>query len=420
MLVGLQTRSGGADQRVGTGAQTHDHGIHGQLKLAALFFNGTAAAGSVRLTQLHLNAGHGVHKAVLVRVDGNGVAQGLEDDALFLGVLHLFLTGGQLSHAAAVDDVHALGTQTQGAAGSIHSHVAAAHNGNLLAGADGGLAGGQVSLHQVGAGQELIGRVHALQALAGDVHEAGQTGAGTYEHSLVAVFAHQLVNGQHLADDHVALKIHAHLLQAVDLLLDDGLGQTELGDAVHQHTACNVQSFVNGHLVAQLCQITGGGQTGRACADDGHLMAVPFRHDGCGVHILAVPVGNKALQTANGHRLVLDAAGALALALALLRADTAADGRQGRGAVDHLIGGFKVALCNVSDKLRDVDTHGAAGLAGLVLAADAALGLVHSHLGGVAQSHFLEVLIADVGVLRGHGALFGVHIESHFTFPPES
>ena len=109
-------------------------------------------------------------------MDLHGVAQGLEDDAFFLGVLHLFLTGRQLGHAAAVDDVHGLGTQTHGAAGSVHGHVAAAHNGHLLAGADGGLAGGQVSLHQVGAGQELVGGVHALQALAGDAHEAGQTG----------------------------------------------------------------------------------------------------------------------------------------------------------------------------------------------------------------------------------------------------
>ena len=28
--------------------------------------------------------------------------------------------------------------------------------------------------------------------------------------------------------------------------------------------------------------------------------------------------------------------------------------------------------------------------------------------------------VADVGVLGGHGALFGIHIESHLTFPPES
>ena len=55
----------------------------------------------------------------------------------------------------------------------------------------------------------------------------------------------------------------------------------------------------------------------------------------------------------------------------------------------------------MADELGDVDADGAAGLAGLVLAVDAALGLVHSHLGGVAQSHFLKILVADVGVLGG-------------------
>ena len=72
------------------------------------------------------------------------------------------------------------------------------------------------------------------------------------------------------------------------------------------------------------------------------------------------------------------------------------------------------------DELRDVDAHRAAGLAGLVLAVHTALCLVHSHLGGVAQRNFLKVLVADVGVLGGHGALFGIHIESHLTLPPQS
>ena len=353
-------------------------------------------------------------------MDLHGVAQGLEDDALFLGVLDLLLTGRQLGHAAAVDDVHSLSTQTQGAAGSIHGHVAAAHNGHLFAGADGGLAGGQVGLHQVGAGQELVGGVHTLQALAGDAHEAGQTGTGANEHGLVAVLAHQLVDGQHLADDHVALEIDAHLPEAVDLLLDDGLGQTELGDAVHQHAASHVQGLVDCDLVAQLGQITGSGQAGRACADDGDLVAVGCGHDGSSVDVLAVPVGHEALQTADADRLILDAAGTLALALALLRADAAADGGQGGGSVDDLISGLEVSLGHMADELGDVDADGAAGLAGLILAVDAALGLVHGHFGGVAQSYFLKILVADVGVLSGHGALFGVHIESHLTFPPES
>ena len=253
----------------------------------------------------------------------------------------------------------------------------------------------------------------------GDAHEAGQTGTGAHEHGLVAVLAHQLVDGQHLADDHVALKIHAHLLQAVDLLLDDGLGQTELRDAVHQHTACNVQSLVNGHLVAQLCQITGGGQAGRASADDGNLMAVPFGYDGCGVHVLAVPVGHKALQTANSHRLVLDAAGALALALALLRADTTTDGRQGRGAVDHLIGGLKVALGDVLDEAGNINFNGAAAAAGVVLVLQAALGLVHGHLLGVAKGDLFKVFVRTFGSWLGMGHFFG-SMFGIITAPPAS
>ena len=418
--VGFEARRGGADERIGAGAQTHDDGVHVHGELAALLLDGAAAAGGIRLTQLHLDAGDGPDEAVLAGQDLHGVAEGLEDDALLLGVLDLLLTGGQLGHAAAVDDVDRLGTQTEGAAGSVHCHIAAAHDRHLFAGADGGLADGEIGLHQVGAGEELVGGVDALQALAGDAHEAGQTGTGTHEDGLVAVLAHQFVDGQHLADDHVALEIDAHLPEAVDLLLDDGLGQTELGDAVHQHAASHVQSLVDRDLVAQLGQITGSSQAGRACADDGDLVAVGCRHDGSGVDVLAVPVGHEALQTADADRLILDAAGALALALALLRADAAADGGQGGGAVDDLIGGLEVALGHMADELGDVDADGAAGLAGLILAVDAALGLVHGHFGGVAQSHFLKILVADVGVLSGHGALFGVHIESHLTFPPES
>ena len=282
------------------------------------------------------------------------------------------------------------------------------------------LAGGQISLHQVGAGKELVGGVDALQALARDAHEAGQAGTGTHEDGLIAVLAHQLVDGEHLADDHIAFEIDAHLLEAVDLLLYDGLGQTELGDAVHQHAACDVQGLVDRDLIAQLGEVACGGQAGRTCTDDGDLVAVGLRHDGGSVDILTVPVGYEALQTANADGLVLDAAGTLALALALLRTDTATDGGQGRGTIDDLIGGFEVTLGQMADELGDVDADGAAGLAGLIFAVDAALGLVHGHLGGVAQSHFLKILVADVGVLGGHGTLFGVHIESHFTFPPES
>ena len=54
-------------------------------------------------------------------------------------------------------------------------------------------------------------------------------------------------------------------LQVVDLLLHDGLGQTELGNAVDQHAAGQMQGLVNRHLIAQLRQIARrrSGRTGR-------------------------------------------------------------------------------------------------------------------------------------------------------------
>ena len=417
MLVGVQARGGGADQRVGAGAQRHDHGVHIQLKLAAFLDDGAAAAGSVRFAQLHLHTGHAADPAVRVAQHLHRVGEGLEDDALLLGVLHFLPAGRQFGHAAAVDDVDGLGPQPLGAAGGVHGDVAAAHDGHRTGFHDGGMAVRLVGFHQVDPGQVLVGRVDALEAFAGDPHKAGQAGAGGDVHRLEAVFAQQFVDGQHLADDHVAFNVHTQLFQAVHFLLDDVLGQTELGDAVHQHAARHMQGFVDGDLVAHLGQVAGGGQAGRPGADHRDLAAVGGRLGRRGVHMFPVPVGHEPLQPADADGFALDAPDALALALILLRADAAADGRQRAGPGDDLVGGLKVALGHLGDKAGDVDVHRAAGTAGVVLALQAALGFLHGHLGGVAQGHLLEVLVADVGVLAGHGTLFRVHV-GHLTRPP--
>ena len=74
---------------------------------------------------------------------------------------------------------------------------------------------------------------------------------------------------------------------------------------------------------------------------------------------------------------------------------------------------------HMADELGDIDAHRAAGLAGFVLAVHAALCFVHGHFFGVAKCNFLKVLVAHIGVLRGHGALLRVHIESHLILPPD-
>ena len=162
MLVGLEAGGGGADQRVGAGAQAHDNAVDLHFKLAAGHLDGAAAAGGVGLAQLHADAADGPDKALVVGQDGHRVGEGLEDDALLLGVLHFLFAGGQFLHAAAVNDVDRLRAQTQGAAGGVHGHVAAAHDGHLFAHVNGGVAVAAVRLHQVGTGQEFVGRVDAL------------------------------------------------------------------------------------------------------------------------------------------------------------------------------------------------------------------------------------------------------------------
>ena len=72
---------------------------------------------------------------------------------------------------------------------------------------------------------------------------------------LVAVLAHELVDGQHLADDHVALDVHAELAQTVDLTAHDLLRQTEFRDPVDKHAARRVERLEYRNVKAALRKI---------------------------------------------------------------------------------------------------------------------------------------------------------------------
>ena len=330
------------------------------------------------------------------------------------------MAGRQLLHTTAVNHPN-LSAQALGAAGGVHGHVAAAHHGHLLALQihDGRIAVLPIGLHQVDTGQELIGGIHALQVLAGNMHEHGQTGAGADKHSLEAVLLHQLIDGDGTAHHGIGLNLYPHSLQAVHFLLDDGLGQTELGNTVHQHAAGQMQGLKHGDLIALLGQVACAGQARRAGTDDRHLMTVGSRLGSGFRAVGVVPVSHKALQTADTHRLALLTADAVHLTLALLRADAAAHGRQGAGLVDHLIGALVVLRHDLADKFGDLDIDRTAADTGMVLAVQAALRLVQRLLLSIAQRHFQEVAVAHVGVLGGHRILLSTHIEvRHITLPP--
>ena len=202
------------------------------------------------------------------------------------------------------------GAHALGAAGGVHGDVAAADDRGRLGVQDRRVAFFEISLHEVDTGQIFICRADALERLAGDVHEHRQARAGADEDSLEA-HLEQIVDGQDLADDHIGHDLDALRLQLFDLVGNDGLRQTELGDAVDQNAAGGVQRLKQGHLIALLGKQRRAGQAGRAGADDRDLQAVGLgllRH---GVDVLTVPVGDEALKTADGDRLALVAADAL-------------------------------------------------------------------------------------------------------------
>ena len=188
---------------------------------------------------------------------------------------------------------------------------------------DGCGAARQVRLHQIDPGEVFVGGIDALEALARNPHEAGQARAASDEEGLIAHLK-ELVHRQGFADDGIALDLNAQRAQAVNFLLHDLLGQTKFGDAIAQHAAWQVQRLKNGHGITQLGQIARAGQPAGTRADHGDL--VPIGRGLCrrGAFLSAVPVRHEALQTADTHRLALDAAHAFPFALAFLRADAAA------------------------------------------------------------------------------------------------
>ena len=118
-------------------------------------------------------------------------------------------------------------------------------------------------------------------------------------------------------------------------------------------------------------------------------------------------VAHKAFQFTDGDRLKLLAHHAAALALALLRAHTAAYGRQSRVAADDAGSTLKVAFGYTGDKAGNVHIDGAMGHTLRALAVEATLGLHDGHIRRIAQTDLIEVVGADFRLLfRARHTLF--------------
>ena len=309
-------------------------------------------------------------------------------------MLHFLGTGGKLGLAAAVYDVDLLGAQALGSAHSVHSNVAAAYHHNAFARVYRRVVVRVVSAHQVIARQELIGRIDAVEVLAGDAHETRQTGARADEDGVEALLVHQRVDGDGASGHHVGLYLHAKTLHGLHLGGHHALlGQSELRNAVYQHTANLVQRLENLHLIPGASQVAGTGQSRRTRAYHSHLALILGRFLGrlLGRGIGNGPVAHKAFELAYAHRLALDAQHARTLALGLLRTHTAAHSRQTRVLSYDAGGSGNIALAQGFDKLRNLQIHRAPLYAARVLAVQTAFRLGARLLLVIAQTYFFEI-----------------------------
>ena len=334
-------------------------------------------------------------------------------------MLDLFCARRDLCRTAAIDDRDLLGAEAQRRARRIHRDIAAADDGDMAADLDWRRVLWElIGLHEVTAREELIGRVDAVEALARNALEARQAGTRANEDGIEALFLQELVDRVETTGHRVDFDLDAELLDVLDLLLDDRvLRQTELRDAVGQHAARLVQRLEDGHIIALLREVARAGEARRARADDGDFLRISGTLDRLDLFIRGeLAISDEALKAADGDGFAALREDAVLLALILLRADAAADGRQRIRLLDGRDGTVEVALLDLADEGRDVDRDRAALAALRDLAVQAALCLGHCRILIVAKGHFLKVMGTDFRVLYRH--LVFLENQCHYLSPP--
>ena len=201
--------AGGAleQHRVGARAHGHHDHVHVDQEVRARTGYGPAAARLVGLAHLHAHALHRAHPALVVAAVSHGAREVLEAHALLLGVLDLLLARRHLGARAPVDDGDLARAHAQRRARAVHGHVAAAHHGHARALRRRRVVlGEQERLHEVDAGEVLVGGHDVAEVLAGQAHEAGQARARGQVHGVVAA-REELVERVELAHDAVELEL---------------------------------------------------------------------------------------------------------------------------------------------------------------------------------------------------------------------
>ncbi|OQA10893.1 MAG: hypothetical protein BWY66_00102 [bacterium ADurb.Bin374] len=154
------------------------------------------------------------------------------------------------------------------------------------------------------------------------------------------------------------------------------------------------------HLVTELGELGGAGQSGGAGTDDRDFPIEPVHDDGALEQVvLHLVIGHEPFELADRHGLMLLPEHALGFALHFLRADPAADRRKVILFADFLYRTDIVFLDDFRDKGGNIHTDRAALHAQGIFALEAAVRLFAGARLVEAEADFLEVAAASFGVL---------------------
>ena len=189
-------------------------------------------------------------------------------------------------------------------------------------------------------GEQLKGKVYALQVATGDIQVTGcRCACGDDDSIVTGKTVDKRLAGHLLA----VTELDALLLKQSQTTIDDRLVELEVRDAVAEKTAGGFSFFKDRDLITHVVQIVGGSKTGRPCSYHGHLLTIAKGMMNTDVALTESRLGDGTLVFTVGGRLMLNQVQHACL-LAEGRTDTSGELWERVCGVEQTVGQFPVAF----------------------------------------------------------------------------
>src|SRR5690554_228988 len=297
-----------------------------------------------------------------------------ELDPLLFSVDDLLPSSRHLLSGSTIDDSDFVCSESQGSSRCIHSHIPTTEHSDSLRTIQRCTCNVPlIGTHEIASGEVLVCAEYADEILPVYPEEFRQPRSGSKKEGIEALPLHEILQFGGTTDEEVMLYLHPHIDQCIELFLHDTFGQSEFGDTIDQDASSFVKCLEHDNLMSCTAEVCCGSHACRSTADDSYTFT-----GRCTDHrILATsgsrfPVCDIPLDTTDVHRLV-DTLERLSyrtrkLTLRLLWTHSAAYGREHRALFDHCDRACEIALGSFGYETGNIDSYGAAGDAGCILA----------------------------------------------------